>query len=78
MRRRGANPGQAAHFLMRLLFCLFAEDIGLLPPRLFSKLVERTRDRPTAFTERLRALFVAMATGGPFGVEDILERESVS
>jgi hypothetical protein len=31
LHRRGADPEQAARFLMRLLFCLFAEDIGLLP-----------------------------------------------
>ena len=34
---------------MRLLFCLFAEDIGLLPPKLFSVLLERTRRRPADF-----------------------------
>lgn len=31
---RGTDPEIAAHFLMRMLFCLFAEDIGLLPARL--------------------------------------------
>src|SRR5436309_2314399 len=31
LRSRGADPERAARFLMRLLFCLFAEDIGLLP-----------------------------------------------
>jgi type II restriction/modification system DNA methylase subunit YeeA len=71
LRRRSHDPEQAAHFLMRLLFCLFAEDIGLLPRRLFTQLVERTRYRPADFSARLRALFAAMATGGAFGVEDI-------
>jgi hypothetical protein len=34
-------PGseRAADFLIRLLFCLFSEDIGLLPERLFTRLV---------------------------------------
>ena len=32
---------------MRLLFCLFAEDIGLLPRRLFTTLVERSSARTT-------------------------------
>jgi hypothetical protein len=36
LRATGVDPQRAAHFLMRLLFCLFAEDIGLLPPKLFS------------------------------------------
>jgi hypothetical protein len=31
MRSRGEDPTQAAHFIIRLLFCLFSEDIGLLP-----------------------------------------------
>jgi len=32
---RGVEPRQAAHFLDRILFCLFAEDVGLLPGRIF-------------------------------------------
>jgi hypothetical protein len=56
---------------MRLLFCLFAEDIGLLPPKLFSVLLERTRRRPTDFRMRLAQLFAAMASGGAFGADDI-------
>ena len=39
LRRYGADPHQAAHFLIRILFCLFAEDVGLLPKDLFRKLV---------------------------------------
>jgi len=71
LRRRGEDPEATAHFLMRLLFCLFAEDIDLLPERLFTTLVERTRTRPADFTTRLGLLFAAMATGGSFGSEDI-------
>ena len=64
LRARGVDPQRAAHFLMRLLFCLFAEDIGLLPPKLFSVLLERTRHRPADFKARLAQLFAAMATDG--------------
>ncbi len=71
LRARGVDPQRAAHFLMRLLFCLFAEDIGLLPPKLFSVLLERTRHRPADFKARLAQLFAAMATGGAFGADDI-------
>jgi hypothetical protein len=56
---------------MRLLFCLFAEDVGLLPSRLFTRLVEGTRTRPAEFTRRVRGLFGAMAAGGFFGEHDI-------
>ncbi|HMO11222.1 MAG TPA: hypothetical protein PKB06_06935, partial [Actinotalea sp.] len=31
LQRYGEEPQQIAHYLIRLLFCLFAEDIGLLP-----------------------------------------------
>src|ERR1035437_7108738 len=71
LRGRGVDPQRAAHFLMRLLFCLFAEDIGLLPPKLFSVLLRRTRGRPADFKTRLAALFEVMATGGAFGADDI-------
>ena len=71
VRARGEDPERAAHFLMRLLFCLFAEDIGLLPTALFVRLVAGTRGRPSEFSTRLRQLFAAMASGGSFGVEDI-------
>jgi len=71
LRAQGVEPSSAAHFLMRLLFCLFAEDIGLLPDKLFTKLVERTRTRPEEYSRRLRQLFEAMASGGSFGSDDI-------
>ncbi len=72
LRRWGEEPQTAAHFLIRLLFCLFAEDIGLLPNGLFSKLIERAHMRPQAFVQQLRQLFSAMATGGWFGADEIL------
>ncbi len=71
LRRWGEDPQETAHFLIRLLFCLFAEDIRLLPPDLFTKLVERTRKKPSAFTRQLSHLFGAMTEGGWFGAEEI-------
>ncbi len=67
----GAEPEPAARFLVRILFCLFAQDVGLLPDRLFTELVKRNRTRAPDFTRRLRALFQAMATGDAFGEHDI-------
>ena len=70
--RRYDHPAPAvAHFLIRLLFCLFAEDIGILPPDLFSRLVTRPGQNATTFMAQVRQLFAAMATGGFFGVETI-------
>lgn len=72
LRQRGADPEPAAHFLMRLLFCLFADSIGLLPDHLFRQLIELNRATPAKFTTRLRQLFAAMSTSGNnFGVHDI-------
>ena len=70
--RRYDHPAPAvAHFLIRLLFCLVAEDIGILPADLFSRLATRPQQNAAAFAAQLRQLFAAMATGGFFGVETI-------
>ena len=62
---------RAGHYIMRLLFCLFSEDIGLLPDRLFTRLIEGNRRKPAEFVKKLRQLFAAMSKGGSFGADDI-------
>ncbi len=57
--------------MTRLLFCLFAEDIGLLPNRLFSDLLAAVKTRPALFVDRARELFTAMQGGGWFGLTEI-------
>jgi type II restriction/modification system DNA methylase subunit YeeA len=70
--RGKAEPQAVAHFLMRLLFCLFADSIGLLPDHLFREMIERNRAKPAVFTRMLRQLFAAMATpGNIFGAHEI-------
>lgn len=71
LRKAGHDPEKAAHFLIRILFCLFAEDIGLLPENLFTKLIDNTKDDPKRFHELLEQLFGHMASGGFFGLERI-------
>ena len=71
LRRYGEPPAQIAHYLIRLLFCLFAEDIGLLPNGLFSRIISTTRQKAPAFVAQVKALFAAMATGGYFGSDEI-------
>ena len=71
LRKWKVEPQRAAHFLIRLLFILFAEDVGLLPNKLFSRMVDAGRLNPKKFAAQLRQLFAAMATGGVFGPEDI-------
>ncbi|MGP8271864.1 MAG: class I SAM-dependent DNA methyltransferase [Terracidiphilus sp.] len=72
LEQRGHEPQAVAHFLMRLLFCLFADSIGLLPDHLFRQMIELNRATPAKFTSKLRQLFAAMSTrGNSFGVHDI-------
>jgi type II restriction/modification system DNA methylase subunit YeeA len=71
LRNRGTDPAQAAHFMIRLLFCLFSEDVGLLPEKLFTRMVNNSRNKPQIFNSQLSRLFEAMSTGGSFGVEVI-------
>ncbi len=68
---RGHDPHPVAHFLNRLLFCMFAEDIGLLPAQLFTKLVDSSKDSPALFEKRSRELFAAMNTGGDVAFENV-------
>jgi hypothetical protein len=72
LRDRDHEPHTVAHFLNRLLFCLFAEDAGLLPSGLVERIAEGTRLDPPAFSSSLRDLFAKMSeSGGLFGVERI-------
>jgi type I restriction-modification system DNA methylase subunit len=64
------SPEKLAHFLIRLLFCLFAEDIGLLPNNVFSNLVHAQLNS-AQFGQSLQRLFANMRTGGIFGVDPI-------
>ena len=71
MRARGLDPHQVARFLDRIVFCLFAEDVELLPKNLFSQLVRKTQGDPARFRKLVGQLFEAMTTGGDFGAETI-------
>jgi hypothetical protein len=72
LQSRGHDPQAVAHFLDKLLFCLFAEDTGLLPKGLLSRLADATRAKPDDFSAALGELFGRMASGGGmFGVERI-------
>jgi hypothetical protein len=71
MRKRGLDPSAVAHFLNRLVFCLFAEDIGLLPGMIFTRIVEKSGGDPARFGKLLGQLFGAMAHGGDFGLDTI-------
>ncbi len=71
LRERGHPPQAVAHFVTRLVFCMFAEDVGLLPDNLFTRMLEQARREPEGFPELARELFGAMATGGRIGFEAV-------
>jgi hypothetical protein len=60
-----------AHFLDRIVFCLFAEDIGLLPEKLFQRILDNSKGDPARFSKLIGQLFDTMAEGGDFGAEPI-------
>src|ERR1017187_1768074 len=57
---------EIAHFLMRLVFCLFADSVGLLPNRTFRQSVINDRHSPISFNRKLPVLFQAMSEEGSF------------
>lgn len=71
LRERGHDPQDVAHFVNRLVFCMFAEDINLLPRHMFSTILERAFNRPHLAQDLLGQLFAAMKDGGLFGVDEI-------
>ncbi len=70
----GHPPELVAKFLMRCLFTMFAEVVGLLPEGLFTRaLEERWCTTPGAFVEEVEELWQRMNTGGRlYGVGKIL------
>ncbi len=71
LRKQGNDPAAVAHFLDRIVFCLFAEDAGLLPDNVFTRILEKSGGDSTRFARLLEQLFETMAIGGDFGLESI-------
>jgi len=71
LRDRGHEPHDTAHFLMKVMFCLFAEDVNLLPKGLFEQMLTKYRRDPARLKAQMDTLFAAMRTGGDFGIEEI-------
>lgn len=71
LREKGNPPGAVAHFVNRLVFCMFAEDIGLLPNKMFARMLDSARERPEEFQAQAALLFRAMREGGKVGFERV-------
>ena len=61
--KRGYNAETTSGFLMRVLFTMFAEDSGLIPPKSFTGLLKAQRAHPEHLQHQLSALWAAMDKG---------------
>jgi hypothetical protein len=57
-------PEEVAMFLMRCLFTMFAEDIGLLPEKSFKQVLQRCESEPAKLGPMVGQLWEAMDKGG--------------
>src|SRR3954454_16863356 len=73
LRMAGHAPEKVAHFLNRLVFCLFAEDVNLLENDLFKRMLDnlaKRRDKVAEQSQRMFTdLFRQMRGGGNYGLE---------
>lgn len=71
----GGNPPQrTAEFLMRCLFTMFAEDVGLLPTDCFRNALKGLKGKAEKFKPLMQSLWADMDKGGfsPVLQEDVL------
>ncbi len=64
---RGYTAEVVAPFFMKLLFCLFAEDIGIFPNKVLTNIIDESILQPAEFAPMTRALFMAVHQGSYFG-----------
>ena len=71
MASSGYGPRDLAQYLNQIIFCLYAEDAGLLPDGAFTDLVVNQRRKPERFRRGAQRLFAEMNGGGLFGAQTI-------
>jgi type II restriction/modification system DNA methylase subunit YeeA len=62
----GVSDHDIARFIMRMIFCFFASDVGLLPKQSFTDVIRLNKSKPESFRHYLGELFTAMKDGGEF------------
>jgi len=67
LRERGLEPHRVARFLDRIVFCMFAEDVSLLPDGTIAGIVGNCKGKADLFSRMVGQLFEAMAEGTTFG-----------
>ena len=73
--KAGHKPDAVAQFLTRCLFCMFAEDVELLPKNSFTELLESLPASGEGFQDFMRQLFREMNTGTGKGVSVVLRKK---
>ena len=71
LRDRGHDSHAVARFVNRLVFCMFADDVGLLPVQMFTRMLQQARRSPDDFASMAGELFEVMASGGRIGFEAV-------
>ena len=71
MEKRVDDPEKLARYLNQIVFCLYAEDAGLLPNSLFTQIVRQHFHNPKLFDQATQNLFGQMAGGGLFGADRV-------
>jgi type II restriction/modification system DNA methylase subunit YeeA len=69
LRERDHNAEDVAHFVNRLVFCMFAEDVNLLPNKMFERMLKLCLNKASDFEGHAKDLFSAMKSGGKVGFE---------
>ena len=71
MEKHSVDPEKLARYLNQIVFCLYAEDAGLLPDGLFTSVVNQQNRDAEAFDQVVQNLFGLMASGGYFGADRV-------
>ena len=71
MEQHNEDPERLARYLNQIVFCLYAEDAGLLAGRPFSQIVKEHFKDPELFEQAVGNLFAQMAGGGMFGATPV-------
>lgn len=71
LRGHGHAAEEVAHFINKLVFCMFAEDVKLLPDAMFTRMLDRAIETPAEFGDFAHDLFTAMRKGGRVGFEKV-------
>ncbi|MBA2670647.1 MAG: hypothetical protein H0U67_09775, partial [Gemmatimonadetes bacterium] len=66
LEKRGHGPERVARFLMRCVFTMFAEDMGLLPDKPFQQALQEFLSEPDEFIAVMQELWQAMDQGRRF------------